>query len=227
MFGGIMIISDKPIQVGDFCRAGEFLGVVEDIGLRSTRLRTVDRTIVSIPNGQLATMSLENFTLRDRIRFRHLIGLRYETVADELRYVLDGIYRLLREHSRVDSDARVRFVGFGSSSLDVEILAYILATDYPVFLAIQEDLLLRIMDIIEASGTSVAFPSQTTYVAGDSGLNPDRSPEAMEKIRHWREHNELPFPDFPIEKISEFSDTSEYPLPVLPRKKKVKSSNAE
>ncbi len=119
---------------------------------------------------------------------------------------------MLREHSRVDSqDARVRFVGFGSSSLDVEILAYILTTDFAVFLEIQEELLLRIMDIIEASGTSVASPSQTTYVAGDSGLNPDRSPEAMEKIRHWREHNELPFPDFPIEKISEFSDTSEYP----------------
>jgi MscS family membrane protein len=84
------------VQVGDFCRAGEFLGLVDDIGLRSTRLRTVDRTIVSIPNGQLATMSLENFTLRDRIRFRHLIGLRYETAADQLRYVLDGIYRLLQ-----------------------------------------------------------------------------------------------------------------------------------
>jgi MscS family membrane protein len=212
LFGGIMIISDKPIQVGDFCRAGEFLGVVEDIGLRSTRLRTVDRTIVSIPNGQLATMSLENFTLRDRIRFRHLIGLRYETAADQLRNVLDGIYRLLREHSRVDSqDARVRFVGFGSSSLDVEILAYILTTDFTVFLGIQEELLLRIMDIIEASGTAVALPSQTTYVVGESGLNPLRGREAMQKIQNGREGNKSLFPGFPIEKISEFSDTSEYP----------------
>jgi MscS family membrane protein len=212
LFGGIMVISDKPIQVGDFCRAGEFLGVVEDIGLRSTRLRTLERTIVSIPNGQLATLSLENFTLRDRIRFRHMIGLRYETTADQLRYALAEIRRLLYQHSKVDAtDARVRFVGFGSSSLDVEILAYILVTDYPVYLAIQEDLLLRIMDIIEASGTSVAFPSQTTYVAGDSGLNPDRSREAIEKIRHWREHNELPFPDFPIEKIAEFRGAIEYP----------------
>ena len=214
LFGGIMLISNKPIQVGDFCRAGEFLGVVEDIGLRSTRLRTLERTIVSIPNGQLATMSLENFTLRDRIRFRHMIGLRYETAADQLRYVLTEIRRLLHQHAKVDSrDARVRFVGFGSSSLDVEILAYVLATDYSVFLAIQEDLLLRIMDIIEASGTSVAFPSQTTYVARDSGLNPDRSREAIEKIQHWREHNELPFPDFPIEKIAEFNNKIEYPCP--------------
>jgi MscS family membrane protein len=212
LFGGIMVISDKPIQVGDFCRAGEFLGVVEDIGLRSTRLRTPDRTVVSIPNGQLATMSLENFTLRERIRFRHIIGLRYETAADQLRYVLAEIRRLLYQHSKVDStDARVRFVGFGSSSLDVEVHAYVLTADYAVFLAIQEDLLLRIMDIIEASGTSVAFPSQTTYMVRDSGLKPDRSREAMEKIQKWREHSSLPFPDFPIEKIAEFSDTIEYP----------------
>ena len=131
LFGGIMVISDKPIQVGDFCRAGEFQGVVEDIGLRSTRLRTLERTVVSIPNGQLATMSLENFTLRDRIRFRHMIGLRYETTADQLRYVLAEIRQLLYKHSKVDStDARVRFVGFASSSLDVEVLAYVLVTDY-------------------------------------------------------------------------------------------------
>ncbi len=158
LFGGIMVISDKPIQVGDFCRAGEFQGVVEDIGLRSTRLRTLDRTVVSIPNGQLATMSLENFTLRDRIRFRHVIGLRYETAADQLRYVLAEIRRLLYEHSKVDSqDARVRFVAFGHFSLDVEILAYVLATDYAVFLGIQEDLLLRIMDIIEAEWNLGSF----------------------------------------------------------------------
>jgi MscS family membrane protein len=212
LFGGIMVISDKPIQVGDFCRAGEFLGVVEDIGLRSTRLRTLERTVVSIPNGQLATMSLENFTLRDRIRFRHAIGLRYETTADQLRYVLVEIRRLLYEHPKVDSqDARVRFIGFGSSSLELEILAYVLVTDFAVFLAIQEDLLLRIMDIIEASGTSVAFPSQTTYLVDDSGLNPDRSREAEEKIRNWRERNELPFPDFPNEKIAAFNGTIEYP----------------
>jgi MscS family membrane protein len=169
-------------------------------------------------------MSLENFTQRDRIRFRHKIGLRYETTADQLRYVLVEIRQWLYKHSKVDStDARVRFVGFGSSSLDVEILAYVLATDYAVFLGIQEDLLLRIMDIIEASGTSVAFPSQTTYVVGDSGLNPVRSREAIEKVQNWREHSDLPFPDFPVEKIAEFHGTIEYP----PADSAVKSKNAK
>jgi MscS family membrane protein len=224
LFGGIMVISDKPIQVGDFCRAGEFTGVVEDIGLRSTRLRTLERTIVSIPNGQLATMSLENFTQRDRIRFRHMIGLRYETTADQLRYVLIEIRQLLYKHSKVDStDARVRFVGFASSSLELEVLAYVLATDFAVFLGIQEDLLLRIMDIIEASGTSVAFPSQTTYLVEGTGLNRARSEEASKKVQTWREQSDLPFPDFPVEKIAEFSGTIEYP----PGDSAVKSKNAK
>ena len=224
LFGGIMVISDKPIQVGDFCRAGEFTGVVEDIGLRSTRLRTLERTIVSIPNGQLATMSLENFTQRDRIRFRHMIGLRYETTADQLRYVLVEIRQLLYKHSKVDStDARVRFVGFANSSLDVEVLAYVLVTDFAAFLGIQEDLLLRVMDIIEASGTSVAFPSQTTYVVEDRGLNHARSQEASKQVQTWRERSDLPFPDFPVEKIAELDGTIEYP----PADSAVKSKNAK
>lgn len=108
-------------------------------------------------------------------------------------------------------DTRVRFVGFRSFSLEIEVLAYILSADYSVFLAIQEDLLLQIIDIIEASGTSVAFPSQTTYMVRDSGLNADRSREAIEKIQRSRERNDLPFPDFPSEQITEFSGTIQYP----------------
>jgi MscS family membrane protein len=153
-----------------------------------------------------------------------MIGLRYETTADQLRYVLIEIRQLLYKHSKVDStDARVRFVGFGSSSLDVEVLANVLVTDVPVFLGIQEDLLLRIMDIIEASGTSVAFPSQTTYVVGDSGLNPVRSRESIEKVQNWRKHGDLPFPDFPVERIAELKGTIEYP----PANSAVKSKNAK
>ena len=93
LFGGVMIISDQPIRVGDFCRAGEFQGIVEDIGLRSTKLRTLNRTVVSVPNGQLAMMSLENFTVRDKILFRHKFQLRYESSADQLRFVIAGIAR--------------------------------------------------------------------------------------------------------------------------------------
>ena len=214
LFGGIMVISDKPINVGDFCRAGEFLGTVEDIGLRSTRIRTLDRTVVAIPNGQLSTMSLENFSMRDRIWLHHTVGLRYETTADQLRYVLAEIRRLLYAHPKVESEStRTRFIRFAGSSLDVEIFAYVLTTDPRVFLAVQEDLLLRIMDIIEASGTSVAFPSQTAYIARDRRPDTSKTEKSIATVQAWRERNELPFPEFSQEKISEFNDEIEYPAP--------------
>ena len=168
LFGGIMIISDQPIRVGDFCRAGEYIGTVENIGLRSTRIRTLKRTVVSVPNGQLAVMSLENFAMRDKIWFHHTLRLRYETTADQLRYILAEIRKMLYEHSKVESpSARIRLKGFGNSSLDLEVFAYVLETEYEPFLHVQEDLLLRIMDIVEASGSGFAFPSQTTYIARD------------------------------------------------------------
>jgi len=159
LFGGIMVISDKPINVGDVCRAGEFMGTVEDIGIRSTRIRTPARTVVSVPNGLLSAMSLENLSQRDRILFQHTVALGRQTTADQMRLVLEEIRGLLDRHPRVEStSARARFIRFSTGSLDLEIFAYVLESEVPAFLAIQEDLLLGIMDILEATGTSVAFP---------------------------------------------------------------------
>jgi MscS family membrane protein len=214
LFGGIMIISDQPIRVGDFCRAGDYLGTVENIGLRSTRIRTLKRTVVSVPNGQLAVMSLENFAMRDKIWFHHTLRLRYETTADQLRHILAEIRKMLYEHSKVESpSARIRFTGFGNSSLDLEVFAYVLEREYEPFLHVQEDLLLRIMDIVEASGSGFAFPSQTTYIARDSGLDAEKSQKAMETVRQWREQGKLPFPDFSPETIWEMDGKIEYPSP--------------
>jgi MscS family membrane protein len=214
LFGGVMIISDQPIRVGDYCRAGDFQGTVEDIGLRSTRLRTLGRTVVSVPNGQLATMSLENFTERDKILFRHKLQLRYETSADQLRFVIGEIRRMLYEHPRVETvTARVRFTGFQDSALELDVFAYVLETDYTEFLAIQEDILLRLMDVVEKSGTTFAFPSQTTYFTRDNGLDKKKSEEARETVRAWRKQGALPFPDFMPDDVAEFENKLEYPEP--------------
>lgn len=157
LFGGIMIVSDKPIRVGDFCRAGEHRGVVEDIGLRSTRIRTVDRTVVSVPNGQLSAMSLENFTLRDKIRFKHVINIKREITSKQLREVLHGVRTMLNQNEHVEpQSARVRLTAIKDSSFELEVFAYVLATSWEIFLKIQEDLLLDMIDIVEASGSSLA-----------------------------------------------------------------------
>ncbi len=214
LFGGVMIVSDEPMRVGDFCRIGDQMGTIEDIGLRSTRIRTLSRTVLAVPNGQLAVMNIENFSLRDKCWLRHLIGLRYETSADQLRYVLTEIRALLYSHPMVERDgARIRFVGFGGSSLDLEIFAYVRAPEMPEFLAVQEDLLLRIMDVIAKAGTSIAFPSQTTYLARDTPLDAQKTEEAVTEVRRWRERGELPFPDFHPDQAGPLRDQIEYPPP--------------
>jgi len=162
LFGGIMVISDKPVSVGDVCKVGEFVGTVEDIGLRSTRIRTLDRTVVSVPNGQLALMTLENYAQRDRFRFYHTIGLARTTTTDQLREVLARIPPLLDGPPKIEPlSARARFIRVSNIALDIELHAYVLERDHPTFMAIQEELLLSIIDAIEACGVAFASPPPT------------------------------------------------------------------
>ena len=211
-FGGVFLIVDEPVRIGDFCRFGSQLGIVEEIGLRSTRVRTLDRTIVTIPNSEFSSLQIENFARRDRIRFHTVLGLRYETTPDQMRHVLAGIRRLLLAHPRVEVDpARVRFVGFGAYSLDLEIFAYVDTSDWNEFLAVREDLLLRLMDVVEESGSGFAFPSQTHYLARDDGLDSGKARLAEEEVRALRERHELPLPDYPETAKAEFAGSLDYP----------------
>jgi MscS family membrane protein len=214
LFGGIMIISDQPVRVGDFCRVGDHLGTVESIGLRSTRIRTLKRTVVSVPNGQLAAMSLENFAIRDKIWFHHTVHLRYETTAEQLRSIVAGVRKMLVEHPKVETDsARCRFVRFGDSSLDLEVFAYVFETEYEPYLHIQEGFLLRIIEIVEENGTRLALPSQTAYLAEDAGLDAAKSRKAIETVRQRREQGKASFHDFSPETISEMERKGEPPPP--------------
>ena len=121
-------------------------------------------------------MSLENFATRQTILLNQIIALRNDTTAEQLSQVLEGIRRLLDQHPKVESEsARVRFVRFGGASVDLEVFAYVKTSEFPVFLEIQEDLLLRIMGIIEASGSGLAFPFQVTYAAMDKALGAKKS----------------------------------------------------
>jgi len=186
VIAGVSLISDKAFRVGDFLKVGETAGTVTAIGLRSTRIRTNDRTVVNVPNGQIATASLENISLRDQFWFHHILGLRYETTPSQIRSILEGINRLLAQHPGVDgASVRVRFVNFGASSLDVDIFAYFSARDWIHFLEIQEELLLQIMGTVQAAGAQRALPSQAMYLAGSEANGavangPRQSPKQAE-----------------------------------------------
>ncbi|MDF3812102.1 MULTISPECIES: mechanosensitive ion channel family protein [Rhodopseudomonas] len=171
LVGSLTLVADQPIRVGDFCRFGETIGTVEDIGMRSTRIRTLERTLVTVPNGQLASLQIENYSRRDKFWFHPILDLRYETTPDQMRNVLAAMRKMLLDHPRVDDDpARVRLIGLGSISLQVEIFAYVHAINYDDFLEVKEDLILRLMELIEDEGTGFAFPSQTVYVTRDKGI---------------------------------------------------------
>ncbi len=195
LFGGISVLADEVIRVGDTCRFGDRVGTVEDISLRSTRVRTDARTELSIPNGMLATMTIENLTRRDKILFNPTILVRCETTADQLRYLLAEIRRMLYEHPKVENDtARIRLAGFDNSALNLEVFSYVLTRDAIEFAAIREDLLLRIMNIVENSGTDFAFPSRTVYFSRDAGLDKEKTEAAEKQVEQWRDQRRLPFP---------------------------------
>ncbi len=217
LFGGVSLFADRPVQVGDFFRYGENVGTVEEIGLRSTRIRTLDRTVVTIPNAEFSNLQLENFALRDRMRLWAILGVRYETTPDQLRYLLARLREILLAHPRVTADpARVRFVSFGAYSLDLEVFAYVDTRDWNDFLAVREDLYLRFMDAVKESGTGFAFPSTTTYVGRDDGLDEEEARRAEARVAQWRDQRELPFPDFPDHVHRAKWNTLDWPPPGSP-----------
>jgi MscS family membrane protein len=217
--GGLILFINKPVRVGEFCRYGTDpspgwlrIGTVEEINWLSTRIRGIDRTVTNIPNAEFSKMHIVNLTQRDRRLFRTTLGLRYETTPEQMRYVLARLRELLLGHPMVSPDpARVRFIGYGAFSLDVEIFAYIRSIDNNIFLGVQEDLLLRIADIVQEAGTGFAFPSQTNYLARDSRPDAERRDKAEAEVKQWRARGKLPFPEFEEEERERMEDLIDYP----------------
>jgi MscS family membrane protein len=214
LLGGLNLFADKPRRVGDLCMYGGEFGPVEGIGIRSTRIRGLDRTLTTIPNGALARMPIVNFTQRDRMLIKAVIGVRYETSPEQLRYLLVKLREVLLGHPRVDPDpARARLVGFGASSLDIEVFAYATTRDWNEFLGIREDVLLRVMDVIEQAGASIAFPSQTLYLGRDRGSDDGKAQAAEARVQAWRDEGSLPFPNFSAEQTGQIRGSIAFPPP--------------
>jgi len=164
LIGAATLYMATPVRVGDFCRYGDKLGTVEEIGLRSTRIRTLDRTVVSVPNAEFASMPLENFADREEIRFNPKLHLRYETTPQQLSKIITEIEKLLNQHARVAEEPNIaRFVGFGTYSLEINVLAFVMTTDYLEYMEIAEELNMRILEIIDSAGAKLTNPAQELF----------------------------------------------------------------
>jgi MscS family membrane protein len=161
LFGTFSIGVDQPFRVGDFVVVEGVMGTVEVIGLRSTRIRTLERTMVTLPNGKLADMRIETFAARDRIRFFTVLGLSRATTAAQMRQVLAGLDGTLRVHPKLWPDSiTVRFKEINPHALDVEVQAWFGTADWNEFLGIRQELLLAFLAVVEEAGTAFAQPTR-------------------------------------------------------------------
>jgi MscS family membrane protein len=168
LLGAFSIAADRPFREGDMVKIEDFTGVVESIGLRSTRFRTYDRTLITMPNGKLADMRVESLAARDRIRLTCTVGLVYSTTAQQMRTVLTGLESVLRAHPKIWPDEIVvRLRELAASSLDIEVWAWFQIKTRPEFMLIRQEVLLSFMEVVEKSGTSFAFPTRTVILQSD------------------------------------------------------------
>jgi len=170
VIGGISLIFDQAVRVGDWVNTAGVSGGVEYIGLRSTRIRTVDRTLVCVPNGQLANATIENVSLRDKFWYNQRIALSYETTGAQLCAIVENVEELMKQDQRVQADSvRVRLLRLTASALDIEIAAYVFAATFPDFLKIQQELLTGAIMVVEGAGVRFGFETRKLYLANDSG----------------------------------------------------------
>jgi len=165
VFGAITLYTQQPVRIGDFCRIGNTTGTIEEIGLRTTRIRTLANTLIAIPNAKLANEAIDNISARQKILYRPILRLKYDTTPEQIRRILDDICELLSSEDQVLQDNyRARFKEIADDALLVEVYAYLRTTDWAEYLGYAQELNLRILEIVAAAGTSLALPASTLYL---------------------------------------------------------------
>lgn len=212
LIGAITLYIARPVQLGNFCRFGDVTGTVEEIGLRSTLLRTQDRTLLNIPNAVFAAGAVENFSARDSMRFYRLLGLRLGSTPDQLRFVLARLRELLYAHPAIiTSSVSVRLSTINDYAYMVRLDSRVNCNDFQQYLAVAEDINLRIIDLIHDSGTNFAYPSQTVMVEQAEPMDADRKNQVESLVEQWRRQDELPFPQWSDEYVQKIENTLEFP----------------
>jgi MscS family membrane protein len=172
LVGSVTVIADRPAQVGDFVKVGDVLGTVEDVGIRSTRIRTGERTVVTIPNGDLSARQIENFAARDRFLFNPVIALDYRVSSAKLKEGIAIIREVLVDHEKIAEGARANLAKITERAFNVEVFSYIEVRDFDANVIVREELLLAIVERLEAAGIGLAFPAQTIVFAPEENAAP-------------------------------------------------------
>ncbi len=173
LFGGATILLDKPFRVGDWITLENADGTVEEIGLRSTRIRTFAKTLVSIPNQALANATVENHSLMPKRRVKMTVGVTYEATPDQMRDLVSRVEKLLRNHPDVHQEfLMVKFTEFSESSLDLLVYYFSTTTDWVAHLQVRQEINLAIMDLVEKVGLSIAFPTRTVHLVEEEAPAP-------------------------------------------------------
>jgi MscS family membrane protein len=181
------LLMDKAVQVGDFCKIGDRLGTVEDIGLRSLKLRTLDQNMLVVPNGALAQMQFENMKSRPKLLISQNFSLRIETKIDQLRFVLNEVQMMLNEHTAIESGtSRVRVTSFAGAAFELELFAYGKTGDWTELTAIRQDVILKIAAIVEAAGTAFAAPTRLIYQSKDAGVDAEKADDIARQVTELR-----------------------------------------
>jgi len=195
LIGGVSLLMDKAIRVGDFCQIGDQLGTVEDIGLRSLKLRTLDQNLSVVPNGSLAQMQFQNMARRGKLLINQTFSLRIETQAAQLRFVLDRVQNTLDQHPAIEpGTCRIRVMSFVGAAFQLELFAYAKTGDWAQFTAIRQDVILKIAEIVEASGTRFAAPTQLAYLSRDKGVNASKENDIVRREAETQPSDVFTFP---------------------------------
>jgi MscS family membrane protein len=195
LIGGVSLLMDKAIQVGDFCKIGDQLGTVEDIGLRSLKMRTLDQNLLVVPNGMLAQMQFENMKARPKLLIHQNFSLRIETQAEQLRFVLDSVQRMLNDNPAIESGtSRLRVIDFAGAAFELELFAYGKTGDWGELTVIRQDVILKIAEIVKAAGTWFAGPTQLTYLARDVGVDAEKANDVARHLTELRAEGAFSIP---------------------------------
>ena len=198
LIGGVSLLMDKAVRVGDFCQIGDQLGTVEDIGLRSLKLRTLDQNLSVVPNGSLAQMQFQNMARRSKLLINQTFSLRIETQAEQLRFVLDHVQNMLDQHPAIEAGTcRVRVMSFVGAAFQLELFAYGKTGDWTEFTMIRQDVILKIAEIVEASGTQFAAPTQLAYLSRDKGIDAKKESNIGRRVIEPRPSDVFRFPAKP------------------------------